>query len=147
MLRFCLAQGLGHIDAAEATQETLLRAYRKRRAWSAGGNARNWILGFAMNVARECRRRRGRENPGLDATLLDGPVGQEAAAYGPEELAELGRAMEALPARQREAVACRYLRQLNVRDTAEAMGCAEGTVKAACAAGLAKLRQILKVKQ
>ena len=53
-------------------------------------------------------------------------------------------AIQRLPPRQREAVACRYLRQMSIRRTAEAMGCAEGTVKSAVSAALERLRGILQ---
>ena len=41
---------------------------------------------------------------------------------------ELGR----LPERQREAFVMRYMDELNVADTARAMGCSEGSVKTHC---------------
>ncbi|MCD6303833.1 MAG: hypothetical protein J7M21_02595, partial [Planctomycetes bacterium] len=48
-----------------------------------------------------------------------------------------------MPDRQRETIACRYLRQMSVRQTARVMGCAEGTIKAAALAGLKNLRKAL----
>ena len=52
--------------------------------------------------------------------------------------------MDALPDRQREAVACRYLRGMTVRETAQAMSVAEGTVKAAVFAALEGLRKAMR---
>jgi RNA polymerase sigma factor (sigma-70 family) len=49
-------------------------------------------------------------------------------------------ALRALPRRQREAVALRYLADLPEADAAAAMGCSLGTVKSATSRGLERLR-------
>ncbi len=139
LFRFALAQGLAESDAVDVVQEALLRAWRGRRRWRRGGDAVAWLFGIAMNVIREGRRRRRRDPAGgLDETLLSAPYAPHDGDDG--EMAALAACLADLPARQREAVACRYLRGLSVRDTAAAMGCAEGTVKAAVFAGLRTLR-------
>lgn len=144
LFRFALAQGLRWADAAEAVQETLLRAYRLRARWQ-GGDAAAWLCGIAMNVVREQRRRlKRRGEVGLDESLLAGAAaGDEAAEIDPRQIP---LAMESLSDRQREAIACRYLRQMSVRQTAEAMGCAEGTVKATLHAALAAVRKKMRVQ-
>lgn len=144
LYRFALAHGLQPADAAEATQEVLLRAYRRRRAWRGGGNAAGWLVGIAMNVVRE-RLRKGRRGAatGLDPAVFADATQPLGPAEDPEWPARLAEALARLPPRRREAVTCRYLRQMSVRQTAAAMGCAEGTVKAAVAAALANLREIL----
>ena len=63
---------------------------------------------------------------------------------GPEQLQHLMKAIAELPPRQRQAIACRYLRRMSIRQAAEVMGCAEGTVKSAVWAALARLREILQ---
>ncbi len=139
---FVLAHGLRRDDAAEATQETLLRAYRMRGQWRQGGDAMTWLYGIAMNVVREFRRKaRKTAVQGLDLNGICAgrQLGQEKA--GPLSLQDLQAAIERLPARQQEALVCRYLRRMSVRETAAVMGCAEGTVKAAVAAALQNLRR------
>ena len=140
LFRFALAQGLCRADAAETVQESLLRVWQRRRAWRTGADPTAWLYGIAMNVVRERRRRRTRAGRGgmdMDVFPAAGPRDDGAE---PTELARLGRHLADLPERQREAVACRFLRQMSVRDTAAAMGCAEGTVKAAVFAALRNLR-------
>jgi len=139
LYRLALANGLTQADAVEATQEALARAYLKRSSFQPGREVISWLCGFLINVVREQRRKRDRL--GLD---LDIPaVARETDLARHERLNALGAALEQLPDRQREAVACRYLQQWSVHQTAEAMGCAEGTVKAATAAGLRRLREML----
>ena len=50
---------------------------------------------------------------------------------------------EELPVRQRAAIVLRYYEDLTEAQTADAMGCAVGTVKSQVSAGLSKLRERL----
>ena len=157
LFRFGLAHGLRHADAAEATQETFLRAYRQKSSWRPGSDAMGWMYGIAMNVVREFRRRNSRRAPEIEeldamaSTDCQRPDGRRAGNDGADaqldkvlrkELVE--QALTALPPRQQEAVSCRYLLEMSLSETSAIMGCAEGTVKAAVFAALENLRKILK---
>ena len=146
LFRFALALGLGCEDAAEAAQEALMRAYAGRARWKGGSDAMAWLCGITMNVAREQQRKERRRkeswlNPRRDEVTA---ARSEEQGLDADQVRRLAEALNELPARQREAVACRYLRRMSVRQTAEAMGCAEGTVKSAVFTGLERLRAILE---
>ncbi len=150
LFRFALAQGLQWADAAEATQESLLRACAGRRGWKRGSNAMAWLCGIAMNVVREVHRRRrraARTNQNYDAAAGNAAADIAGEGWGQEDLKQLREAIEGLPPRQREAVACRYLRRMSIRETAQTMGCAEGTVKSAVSAALERLRVVCEELQ
>ena len=124
---------------------------RRRSQWRCGSEAMAWLCGIAINVAREFRRKeRQRGAAWLDSSgfgvageaAADGVSGQ--SGWNSEQLQDLMEALTGLPPRQREAIACRYLLRMSVRETAEAMGCAEGTVKSAVAAALERLRDLLE---
>jgi RNA polymerase sigma-70 factor, ECF subfamily len=54
--------------------------------------------------------------------------------------------IEALPARQREAFLMRYWEEMDVAETAAAMGCSEGSVKTHCSRAVQALSKALKAK-
>ncbi|MBR0568869.1 RNA polymerase sigma factor [Azoarcus sp. L1K30] len=61
-------------------------------------------------------------------------------------LALIEREIERLPARQREAFLMRYWEEMNIAETAEAMGCSEGSVKTHCSRATQTLAAALRAK-
>ncbi len=55
-------------------------------------------------------------------------------------------AVEKLPGRQREAFMLRYWEEFDVAETAEAMGCSEGSVKTHCSRAVSSLSTLLRAK-
>jgi RNA polymerase sigma-70 factor (ECF subfamily) len=59
---------------------------------------------------------------------------------------EIEEQISALPGRQREAFLMRYWEEMNVAETAAAMGCSEGSVKVHCSRAVRALSKALKAK-
>src|SRR5262249_22499721 len=115
---------------------------------------RTWSLGIALNVVRETRRKRKARQLDLndDETAAtprvarlpeDENVGSELERQ--EQISMLKRTLDALPERQREAIVLRFFEDLSVEQTAAAMHCAEGTVKATVFQALRTLRDRMKM--
>ncbi len=92
---------------------------------------------------------------GGDFDLLEawnGPEGGEQAQSA-EDLARRGQTLRdielqilELPPRQREAFLMRYWEEMDVAETAAAMGCSEGSVKTHCFRAIQALSKALKAK-
>ena len=68
------------------------------------------------------------------------------AAHQPDSVEDrlvLFDALAKMPARQRAVIVLRFWEDLDVGQTAQLLGCTEGTVKSQSARGLAKLRELL----
>ena len=61
-------------------------------------------------------------------------------------MAAIEDAIQALPARQREAFVLRYWEELDVSETARVMGCSEGSVKTHCSRATHALAKVLRSK-
>jgi len=84
-------------------------------------------------------------------TLLQGDGAAEAEnPQGQAERAQTLQSIEAeiqvLPARQREAFLMRYWEDMDVAETASAMGCSQGSVKTHCSRAVAALSKALRAR-
>jgi RNA polymerase sigma-70 factor, ECF subfamily len=70
----------------------------------------------------------------------------ESSTQRAQTLREIEVEIQELPARQREAFLMRYWEELDVAETAAAMGCSEGSVKTHCSRAVAALSKALKAK-
>lgn len=81
---------------------------------------------------------------GVDAESgLGSPHGDLEQA---QVLAAIEKEIEKLPARQREAFLMRYWEDMDIAETAAAMGCSEGSVKTHCSRATHTLAAALKAK-
>ena len=83
---------------------------------------------------------------------LEAQEGSKSAASAADEvsqaqvMAAIEKEVAKLPARQREAFMLRYWEELDVAETAQAMGCSEGSVKTHCSRATHTLAVALKAQ-
>ncbi|MEO0476092.1 MAG: sigma-70 family RNA polymerase sigma factor [Planctomycetota bacterium] len=139
--RYCLALLANPDTARDATQETALRVLRSLPKFRGDAAFTTWALGIALNVCREQRRSRRWLALPIGWSSADPTPGPVEQVDSSEQAGELIIAIRKLPPRQQEAVSLRYMQGLSTSETAQAMRCAEGTVKATLAKALRALRQ------
>jgi RNA polymerase sigma-70 factor (ECF subfamily) len=123
--------------AEEAVAEAYARALERWDALAEHPNPVGWVVRTAMNQFVSGWRIWRREAPATSDVVA---VPDEARSLDPFLLRQLWR----LPQRQRQVVALRILADLDGRQTAEALGMAEGTVGAHLSRALANLRGALR---
>jgi len=83
-------------------------------------------------------------------TLATDHLSNTPTPHGETEQAQLRQVLEKeiekLPPRQREAFLMRYWEELDIAETAAAMGCSEGSVKTHCSRATHTLAEALKAK-
>jgi RNA polymerase sigma factor (sigma-70 family) len=131
VFRVVLAAGGSRVAAEDAVAEAYARAYGRWEKVREHPHPRAWVLKTALNFQRSWWRRTRRE------VLGDPP---EVAHVSNADDSGLRKLVEALPRRQREAVALRLLADLSASQTAEILGIAEGTVHVHLHRALAALR-------
>ncbi|MGI9091413.1 MAG: RNA polymerase sigma factor [Gemmatimonadaceae bacterium] len=137
VLRFCVAR-LGPDRGEEAFQETLLAALRHYDELQSAGAVGGWLFAIARRKIIDSARSRAR------APITSDQLEEHAAAWhDPEPAGEVWSQVAALPPKQREAVALRYMADLSHVDIAEAMGTTADAARRNVFEGLKRLRRDL----
>lgn len=128
--------------ADDLVQEALARAYSHWRKVRKADNPTAYVRRILINESRRSWRRNRNAGVPTEAGAADLTVAD--MSDGVVDRAELLQALQSLPARQRATVVLRFLEGLSERETAEALGCSEGTVKSQTSRALIKLKSVLK---
>lgn len=132
--------------AEEVVQEAYLALWRSAGSYQAGrGSVRTWLLSIVHHRAID--RVRGR----APISALPDELGPNPSSPDPWTLAaqrieraEIQRALDGLPAEQREAIELAYFAGLTQAQIASALRLPLGTVKGRLRLGLARLRSLLR---
>ncbi len=132
--------------ADDLVQDTLARAWEKRRLWRAGSDLRAWLFTIMHNVHvnQLALARRDAANVSLDA---DGGLAWEPAVRGNQldrvELMELVQQMGKLPAEQREVLLLAAVEELRYEEIAVVLAVPVGTVMSRLSRAREKLRNLV----
>jgi RNA polymerase sigma-70 factor (ECF subfamily) len=122
----------GQRDRAEdLTQETLLKAWEKRRQLREEQSLRVWLFRIAVNLWRDQARQRKRDpvlEPNADSALDRAPEPSQTLGNR-EEVLEVLKVLEQLPPRQREVLHLSAVEEFRVAEIAEILGISPNAVK------------------
>lgn len=126
--------GQGAADVEDVVQETLLAIHVKRHTWRSDAPVLPWLYAIARYKLIDAWRRKGRRIE-LDiadfAETLPSDGGEEAASDR-----DVDRALESLPAGQRNVVQSISVDGKSIPETAAALNMNEGAVRVALHRGL-----------
>jgi RNA polymerase sigma factor (sigma-70 family) len=138
VLRVCRAV-LGPVDADDAWSETFLSALRAYPDLDPGSNIEAWLVTIAHRRAIDVGRARTRAP--TPAVRL--PESADAAAPDPANRdLDLWSALEALPTKQRQAVAYHHLAGMPHAEIAELLDSSTDAARRATADGIKTLRRL-----
>lgn len=149
--RYAHALARHPVRADDLVQDTLERAWSRRRQWQPGTDLRAWLFTILHNAfISELRRFTVR---GYDAETLDG-TDRVPSPQSPGEslgshagvMLDIERALAALPVDQRTVVLLVGLEDLSYREASEVLDIPVGTVMSRLSRGRARLRELMDGK-
>jgi RNA polymerase sigma-70 factor (sigma-E family) len=130
-------------NAEEVVQDAYVRVHGSWRGLRDPDKAEAYLRTAVVNLSRSRLRRRQVVAKHRPDPLPD-VASAESFAVRDDQRQQVIRALQQLPARQREAVALRYYSDLTEAQTAAAMGCSVGAVKSHTSRAMAALRPLLE---
>ncbi|MEU4396202.1 SigE family RNA polymerase sigma factor [Kribbella sp. NPDC023855] len=128
--------------ADDVVQETLYKVYLAWPKVQRAGNPFAYARRMLVNVAYDGGRRPWRREVTIaEVPEHDGHTGDFATGHAERD--EVLEALRALGPRQRACIVLRYYEDLSVEQTAEILGCTEGTVRSQASRGLEALRKAI----
>lgn len=129
--------------ADDLVQEALLKAWAARDRFEPGTNMRAWTFTILRN-AYLTEMRRGRFRGDYDEDMAERALVVPPAQEGPVHLADLHRALMALPSERREALLLVGAGGFSYEEAARICGCATGTIKSRVGRARAAVTKMLE---
>jgi len=129
-------------DAADLTQETYVKGFQRLEQFDGRSAVMTWLYRIAVNEALQLRRRQGVARFTRPAYASN--RASEAQPQRTDLRIDLEGAIANLPADDRALLLLRYQEELDYRDIAEILECAEGTVASRLNRARDRLRELLR---
>ncbi len=138
---------LGNREAAEdAVQDAFVALHRNRSLLRDPESAEAYLRSAVLNRCRSWVRRQVTQRAARPLMpVRDYQESPEDTTVGRDEVGALVALMRTLARRQREVLACRFVLELSVAETAHLLAISEGSVKAHTHRGLQVLQQRIEV--
>lgn len=138
---------LGSREAAEDTvQEAFVSLHRNWRSLRDPEKGEVYLRSAVLNGCRSWVRRQVTQRAARPLVLLrENQESAEDTTVGRDEAGSLVAAMRTLARRQREVLACRFVLELSISETAQLLEISEGSVKAHTHRGLQILQHRIEV--
>ena len=146
-------------DAKDIYQEVFIRVFRGLKNFQFKSEFSTWLFRIATNVCITYENKKKRhshdsidrsigseeeDNKGTLADFIPGKGETDSRAVGSDLSVHINRALEKLPSQQKMAFTLKYFQDYKIREIADMMQCAEGTVKRYLFTATNKMREQLK---
>jgi len=133
--------------ADDLVQETLARAWEKRRLWAAGTDLRAWLFTIMHNVFVNQRATARRDSQSVSLDDDDNGVARELSVRPNQqlrvEIIESARELARLPSEQREVLVLAAVEELRYEEIATVLSIPIGTVMSRLSRAREKLRRAM----
>jgi RNA polymerase sigma factor (sigma-70 family) len=136
--------------AEDAVQDAFVALHRNLAKLRDPHAAEAYVRSAVLNRCRSWVRRQATQRAKRPLLLVQRgapPRGPEDTTVARDEVGSLVAEMRTLPRRQREVLACRYVLELSVAETAELLDISDGSVKTHTHRGLQALQQRIEVNR
>lgn len=130
-------------DAKDLTQKVFINIMSGIRDFRKESSFKTWAYRIATNVCLNHIRQR-KDEVEVEEPLASGQAGVLSIMIERQQRQRVRDAVRSLPERQRTALVLRAYEGLSCTETAAAMGCSEGAVKAHYHHAVSKLKDMLK---
>lgn len=134
-----------HDQADDLVQETVMKAWAKQENFTLGTNMNAWLFTILRNHFYSQMRKRGREVQDSEG-IFTARLSVAPAHDGRMDLMDFRRALDTLPADQREAIMLIGAAGFSYEEAAEICGCAVGTIKSRVSRARRRLQEALDVE-
>lgn len=146
LFRFFCRYGRDASSSEDLVQTVFLRILKYRNNYTGKGSFKTWLFHIARNVHNDQHRRKPltefQDTANWEKHLHDPQATPGAEMIRREELALLRKALQVLPAEQREIIVMSKLQGMPYQSIAELQGCTVGNVKVKVFRAMRSLRQI-----
>lgn len=133
----------GHREMADdLAQDTMMRAWAARESYTQGTNFRAWMFMIMRNQFYTTIRKNSRMTS-LDPEVAERVLVVAAAQQNGINVDDVAKALQKLPAEQREVLLLIGANGMSYEEAAEVIGCAMGTVKSRLARGRTALATLI----
>lgn len=133
-----------HDKADDLVQDTIMKAWAKQDSFEMGTNIKAWLFTILRNEFYSQMRKRGREVQDSEGAFTE-RLSVHPAQYGAMDLEDFKKALDSLPADQREAIILIGASGFSYEEAAEICDCAIGTMKSRVSRARVRLQELLGI--
>lgn len=134
-------------EAEDLTQEVFLKVWRNAATWQPQAKLETWLYRILYNLFVDGRRRVKTPSEPLSDDIPCGDDTPEQALIKKRSAQEIGKALNALPDRQKEAPILCYYQGLKAKEAAEILSVSQSALEALLFRGRQTLKEQLGIKE